>query len=108
MAGYRGAWVEVSYDRYQPSGLLGPGCCGWHLGDWTGLWLVMATVPSAMKVPVVAPDVKLFLLDASKPSSPEKGATQSRNNPCYLELQDIHVCLSGINRPFEAARCDGD
>lgn len=68
----------------------------------------MATVPSAMKVLVLAPDVKLFLLDASKPSSPEKVATRSRNNPCYLELQDSHICLSGINRSSEAARCDGD
>lgn len=69
---------------------------------------MMAIVPSAMKVLVLAPDVKLFLLDAPKPSSLEKGATQSRNNPCYLELQNIHICLSGINRPSEAARCDGD
>lgn len=30
---HRGAWDEVSYDRYQLSGLLGPGCCGWDLGD---------------------------------------------------------------------------
>lgn len=74
----------------------------------TELWLVMATVPSAMKLLVLGPDVKLFLLDASNSSSPEKGATQSRNNPCYLELQDICICLSGINRPSKAAECDGD
>lgn len=74
----------------------------------TRLWLVMVTVHSAMKVLVLAPDVKLFLLDASKPSLPEKGAAQSSNNPCYLELQGIRICLSGINRLSEAARCDGD
>lgn len=68
------------------------------------LWLVMAAVPSAMKVP----DVKLFLLDAFKLSSPEKGVTQSRSNPCNIELQDIHICLSSINRPSEAPRCDGN
>lgn len=74
----------------------------------TGLWLVTATVPSAMKVLAMVPDVKLFLLDAFKPFSPEEVATPSRNNSPYLEFQVTHVCLSGINRPCEAARCDGD
>lgn len=46
----------------------------------TGLWLVTATVPSAMKVLAMVPDVKLFLLDAFKPFSPEEVATPSRNN----------------------------
>lgn len=32
----------------------------------------MATVPSAKKVQAMAPDVKLFLLDAFKPLSPER------------------------------------
>ncbi|KAK2539883.1 hypothetical protein Q9233_001587 [Columba guinea] len=63
----------------------------------TRLWLVMVTVHSAMKVLVLAPDVKLFLLDASKPSLPEKGAAQSSNNPCYLELQDSPIPASSTS-----------
>lgn len=52
------------------------------------LWLVMATVPSAIELWLPAPNGMLFLLDASNPSFPEEVAAQSRNNPCYLELKD--------------------
>lgn len=50
--------VEISFLSFQGqatvSGILG-----------AGLWLVMATVLSAMKVLVLGPDVKLFLLMSS-------------------------------------------
>lgn len=60
----------------------------------TGLWLVMVTVPSAVKVLVLAPDVKLFLLDASRPSSLRKEPLRAVITPVTLNSKvSTFACL---------------
>lgn len=72
-----------------------------------GFWRPVA-VPSAMKVLLLALDVKLFLLDASSLSPLRKEPLQAEITPVTLNCRTATFCLSGINRALEAAGRDGD